>query len=86
MIVLLYNGKEERIECRNYISIGFLSLVGKICAGILVDRARKVTGGLIDDETKRMYFNSLVCVRVNVGESKCCRIGSGVAQGSIISP
>ena len=35
---------------KNYRTISFLSVVGKICAGILVDRVCKVTEGLIDDE------------------------------------
>ena len=48
MIVPLYNGKRERTKCRNYRGIS-LSVVGKICAGILVDRVRKETEGLIDD-------------------------------------
>ena len=30
--------------------MSLLSLVGKIYAGLLVDRVRKVTEGLIDDE------------------------------------
>ena len=47
MIVPLYKGKEERTECSNY---SLLSAVGKIYAGISVDRARRVIEGLIDDE------------------------------------
>ena len=50
VIVPLYKGKEERTECKNYRGITLLSVVGKIYAGILVDRVRRVTGGLIDDE------------------------------------
>ena len=34
----LYKGKEERTECKNYRSISLLSVVGKIYAGILVDK------------------------------------------------
>ena len=37
VIVPLYKGKRERTECKNYRSISFLSVVGKIYAGILVD-------------------------------------------------
>ena len=48
MIIALYKGKGERTECKNYISL--LSMIGKIYAGILVDRVHRVTGGLIDDE------------------------------------
>ena len=44
-IVPLYKGKGERTECKNYAKCGW-----KIYAGVLVDRALRVTGGLIDDE------------------------------------
>ena len=37
-------------ECNNYRGISLLSVVGKIYAGILVDRVSRVTEGLIDDE------------------------------------
>ena len=50
VVAPLFKGKGERTECKNYRSIYFLSVVGKIYAGILVDRVRRVTGGLIDDE------------------------------------
>ena len=40
----------ERNECKNYRGISLLSIVGKIYAGTLVDRVRRLTGGLIDDE------------------------------------
>ena len=49
MIVPLYKGKEERSHCNSYRCISSLSVAGKIYAGILVDRVRKVTEGLIDD-------------------------------------
>ena len=39
----------ERTECKNYRGIS-LSMVGKIYVGILVDRVRRVTGSLNDDE------------------------------------
>ena len=48
VIVALYNGKGERTECKNYRGIRLLSVVGKIYAGILVDRVHRVTGCLID--------------------------------------
>ena len=38
-IVLLYKGKGERIECKNYSGISLLSVVGKIYVGILVSEA-----------------------------------------------
>ena len=44
------NRKRERNECKNYRGISLLSVVGKIYAGIIIDRVRRVTGGLIDDE------------------------------------
>ena len=50
VIVPLNNVKGERTECSGYRDISFLSVVGKIYAGILVDRVRKVTDGLIDDD------------------------------------
>ena len=50
MIVPLYKGKGERIECKNYRGISLLNVFGKIYAGILVDRVHRVTGGLIDEE------------------------------------
>ena len=37
-------------DCSNYRGISLLSVAGKIYTGILVDRACKVTEGLIDDE------------------------------------
>ena len=44
VIVPLYKGKGERSEFTNYRGISLLSVVGKICAVILVDRVRRVTG------------------------------------------
>ena len=37
MIFPLYQGKGERNECKDYMGISLLSVVGKIYAGILVD-------------------------------------------------
>ena len=45
MTVPLYKGKNLRTKCRNYRGISLLSLVGKIYAGVYIDRARRVTGG-----------------------------------------
>ena len=50
VIVPLYKGKGERSECKDYRGISLLIVVGKIYEGILVDRHRRVTGDLIDDE------------------------------------
>ena len=41
-----------RNECKNYRGISLLSIVGKIYAGTLVDRVRRMTGSLIDDEQR----------------------------------
>ena len=49
VIIPLYKGKGEKTECSNYRGIGLFSVVGKIYAGILVDRVHKMTEGLIDD-------------------------------------
>ena len=61
VIVTLYKGKGERTECKNYISISFLSVVGKIYSGILVDRVRRVTGSLTDDEQGDFRAGRGVC-------------------------
>ena len=50
VIVPLYKGKGKRTECSNYKGINLLSVVGKISAGILVDKVHKVIEGLIADE------------------------------------
>ena len=50
MIVPLYKGKGEKTECRNYRGISLLSVTEEIYEGILIDRVRRVSGGLIDDE------------------------------------
>ena len=49
VIVPLLKGKGERTEY-NYRGISLLSVIGKIYAGILVDRVHKVTEGLIENE------------------------------------
>src|SRR5678816_3949849 len=40
VIVPLYKGKRDKGNCRNYRGISFLSVVGKIYTGILVERMR----------------------------------------------
>ena len=50
VIVPLYRGKGERTECESYTGISLLTVARKIYAVILVDKLRRVTGGLIDDE------------------------------------
>ena len=49
MLVPLFKGKGERTEY-NYRDISLLSVIGKIYAGILVDRVHKVTEGLTENE------------------------------------
>ena len=55
-------GKGERTECKNDRGIILLSVVGKIYAGILVDRVRRVTDGLTDDEQKGISSGGSECV------------------------
>ena len=50
VIVPLYKGKGDKGNCRNYRGISLLSVVGKVYAGILVDRVRRVTEDLIGEE------------------------------------
>ena len=50
VIAPLYKGKGKRTECRNYRDIRLLSVIEKIYVRILVDRVRRVTEDLIDDE------------------------------------
>ena len=42
VIVSLYRGQGERTECKNYRGVSLLRVVGKIYAGIIVGRIRKV--------------------------------------------
>ena len=44
------------------------------------------TGGKLLNGVKSMYVNSLACIRVKGGKSKCFRIDRGVRQGCIMSP
>ena len=46
IIVPLYKGKGDRNECKNYRGISLLRVVGKVYAGIFVNRVRKGTGVL----------------------------------------
>ena len=50
MSVQLYKGKRERTECSSYRDISLLRVIGKIYALTLVERVRKVTEGLTDDD------------------------------------
>ena len=43
VIVPLYKCKGEMTECKSYIGISFLSVIGKIYTQILVDRVRRMT-------------------------------------------
>ena len=52
VIVPMNKNKGERIECKNYRCTSLLRVVGKIYAGILVDRIRRVIEGLLNDEQR----------------------------------
>ena len=77
-------GKGERTECKNYRSIGLLSMVGKITARVLVNRFHRVTGSLIDDEqgafrVGRVCVNQIFTLK-QIGEKsqeKKCRVYGG---------
>ena len=61
MIVVLYNGKRGRTECRNDRGISLLRVVGKIYSGILVDKIRRVIEGFTNDE-QRGFRSGRGCV------------------------
>src|SRR5678815_366251 len=50
VLVPLYKGKGDKENCRNYRGKSLLSVVGKIYAGILVERVHRVAEGLIGEE------------------------------------
>ena len=50
-----------RTECKNYRGITLLIVVGKIYAGILIDRVHGVNGSLIDDEQGGFIAGRGVC-------------------------
>ena len=87
VIVPLYRAKGKRTECKNYRGISFLGMVGKIYAGILVNRVHRVTGGLIGNEqggfrVGRGCVDQIFIVK-HIGEKKQCvcgfyRFGEGV--------
>ena len=79
VIVPLYKGKGERTECSNYRGISLFSVVGEICAGILVERVRKVTEGLIDDKQGRFTLKQISEKKFSV----CGFYGPG--EGTMIS-
>ena len=43
-------------------------------------------GDKLLNNIKRIYVNSLACVRIKRGENKCFRIYSGMRQSCIMSP
>ena len=61
VIVPLYKGKGDKGNCRNYRVFSLLSVVGKIYAGVLVERVRRVTEGLIGEE-QGAFRSSRGCV------------------------
>ena len=60
VIVPLYKAKKERAECKNYRDISMLRVMGKIYVGMLVDRVRRVTEGLVDDQW--VFVSGMECV------------------------
>ena len=48
--MLLYKSKGEETKCKNYRCIRMLSAVGKMYAGMLVERNCRVTEGLIYEQ------------------------------------
>ena len=52
VIATLYKGKGERPECKNYRGISLLRVVGKMYAGILVDRVSRCLGWIKRREAK----------------------------------
>ena len=79
--VPLYKGKGERTECSNYRGISLLSVVGKIYAGILVDRVHK-TEGLINDEQGGFRAGRWCRLDLHPKEKRCrkkkkCRVYMG---------
>ena len=50
VIVSLYKAEREMTKCKNYRDISLLIVVGKIYTGVLLDRVRRVTEVLTDDE------------------------------------
>ena len=50
--VPLNKSKGESTECNNYRGISLLSVVGKICAKLLMDSVWRVIEGLIDNEQR----------------------------------
>ena len=74
LIVPLYKGKGERTESKNCRGIGLLRVVEKIYAGILVNRVRRMTEGLIDDDqggfrSGRGYLDKKFTLK-QIGEKK----------------
>ena len=69
VIVPLYKGKGERTECKNYRGISF-SVVGKIYAGILVDRVHRMAGGMIDDDWLFNVYMDVVMKEVKMGMAR----------------
>ena len=51
-----YTRVKERGLNVSYIGISLLKLVGKIYAGILVDRVHRNTGSLIDDKQENLRY------------------------------
>ena len=50
VIVPLFKGKGCKDECKNYRGISLLSVGGKVYARVLMERVRKITEGMMNDE------------------------------------
>ena len=48
--VPFYKSKGERAECKNFGHISFLSVIVKVCVGVLLDSICRVTWEQIDNE------------------------------------
>ena len=48
--VLLYKGKGDRNDCKNYRGISLLSIPGKVYGRIVIERVRILTEGMIGEE------------------------------------
>ena len=50
IVVPLYKGKGDRLDCKNYRGISLLSIPGKVYGRILIERVRDMTEGMIGEE------------------------------------
>ena len=50
IVVPLYKGKGDRLDCKNYRGISLLSIPGKVYGRILIERVRVMTEGMLGEE------------------------------------